>query len=157
MTRWDDPDQVIEVLRLASNGTPHACSKLLAAVVRVARESGYARVKMVVGAHERSAPSFLSAAGFRFDGQTSGDAWDHPSRRDGRTRRDREPQGPKHRWIYDLRPIETVTVVRRSCDECGARIRLDARPEKRTCSDRCRQRASRRFRVGTRDAESAQA
>ena len=42
--RNSDDGHTIEVLRIATDGTPNACSALLGAAARVAKTSGYARV-----------------------------------------------------------------------------------------------------------------
>ena len=146
MSRWHDPEQVAEVLRLATTGAHNSSSQLLSAAVRVCREMGYARLMMTVGKHEATAPSFLRAAGLHFDGTTSGDPWDHASRKDTRTRDDREPKGPKDRWIVQLAEVEKR--VRRSrlrkCVGCGLGLPADARPNRRACNVTCRKRAQRR-------------
>lgn len=41
-------DEVIEVTRLVTNGTPNACSKLYAAVARVAKDMGFAKVQTYI-------------------------------------------------------------------------------------------------------------
>jgi hypothetical protein len=145
MSRWDDPQQVAEVLRLATTGAPNASSQLLAAAVRVCREMGYARVKMVVGKHESGAPAFLRATGFRYDGETSGAPWKHSSRQDTRTRVDREPAGPKDRWTVEFRPLEAGEKRDRghTCHGCGQALPKGSRSHRKTCSDACRKRLSR--------------
>lgn len=40
-----DPIEVVEVTRLCTDGTPNACSKLLGAAARAAREIGYRRIQ----------------------------------------------------------------------------------------------------------------
>jgi hypothetical protein len=149
MARATDLNQVAEVHRLAGDGSKHASSQLLAAAARVTREMGFSRLQMIAEPSERSAPSFLKAARFTFDGETSGSPWDHASRRDGRNRRDSSPN-PKHRWIIDFRPVEGVTPGRRRCDGCGQRLPLASRPTRRTCGPTCRKRRSRQSR-GTRE------
>jgi hypothetical protein len=151
MARHTDRHQVTEVNRLAVDGSKDACSQLLARAARACREMGFARFQMFVEPTERTAPSFLRAAGFTLDGETSGAPWDHPSAnatrksegKDTRTRRS-SPRNPKHRWVIDFRPVEGVTPGRRRCNGCGERLPLSSRPERRTCSPACRQLAHRR-------------
>ena len=140
-----DLHQVAEVNRLAADGSKDASSQLLAAAARVVREMGFARFQMFVEPGERTAPSFLKAARFRFDGVTSGKGvpWDHPGRKDGRLRRPRPGTGT-HRWVLDFRPIESVTPARRKCDGCKEYLPVDARPNRRTHSAACRQRLYRK-------------
>jgi hypothetical protein len=142
LARWTDGDQVAEVVRLAADGSRDACSQLLGAAARIVREWGFARLQMVVEEWERTAPSFLRAAGFAFDGETSGDPWNLGRRTDARRRRD-SPSGPKHRYVIDFRPLEGATPGRRKCAGCGTRLPLSARPNRRTCSSTCRSRARR--------------
>jgi hypothetical protein len=112
MARSTDRWQVAEVNRLAADGSKDACSQLLGASARVVREMGFARFQMFVEPTEVTAPAFLKAARFRFDGETSGNQWDHlrnptantkESETENRRRRP-SPKNPKHRWVIDFRP-----------------------------------------------------
>jgi len=57
-----DDGQTVEVTRLASDGTPNACSKLLGAAARAARALGYRRLVTYTRAEETGAS--LRAAGW---------------------------------------------------------------------------------------------
>ena len=148
MARHTDRHQVAEVNRLATDGSMGSSSHLLVAAAQAAKAMGFARLQMFVEPTERAAPSFLRAARFSFDGETSGAPWDKGRKTDSRHRRP-SPPNPKHRWVIDFRPIESVTPVRRSCNVCGNRLPLLSRPDRKTCSDACRMRLSRRLRAAT--------
>ncbi len=143
MARLTDRHQVAEVTRLAADGTPNACSRLLSAASKAAAAQGYARVEMFVAPTERSAPAFLRAAGFRFDGESSGRQWSHDRKTDNRSRRTSTP-GPKHRWVMDFTRLESVTPGRRKCHGCGRLLPVSARSNKLSCSPACRQKAHRK-------------
>ena len=87
-----DDGYTLEVLRVCTDGTPNACSKLYGAVRRAAREMGYRKIITYTLAEESGAS--LRAAGWSVDGTTRGDSWDRPNR----PRDDRHPIGPKTRW-----------------------------------------------------------
>lgn len=84
---------VLEVSRVATNGTPNACSALYGAAARTAKAMGFARIQTYTLASESG--TSLKAAGWVMDGQTSGGDWNTPKRRGRRTD---QPQEPKHRW-----------------------------------------------------------
>lgn len=142
MARLTDRHQIAEVTRLAANGTPNACSKLLAAASKATAAQGYARLQMFVEPTERTAPAFLKAAGFRLDGRSSGNQWSHERNGDTRSRR-ASSAGPKDRWVIDFARPESVTPGRRKCHGCGGSLPVGARANKLTCSPACRQRAYR--------------
>ena len=148
MARHTDRHQVAEVNRLATGGSKNACSQLLGNASQAVKAMGFARLVMFVEPTERTAPSFLKAAGFRFDGETSGARWDRGRTTDSRIRRP-SPDNSKHRWVIDYKIVASVTPVRRKCNECGAPIPLLSRPERKTCSDSCRMRMSRRLRAAS--------
>ena len=87
-----DDGYTLEVLRVCTDGTPNACSKLYGAMRRAAREMGYRKVITYTLAEESG--TSLRAAGWSVDGTTRGDSWDRPNR----PRDDRHPIGPKTRW-----------------------------------------------------------
>ncbi len=138
-----DRHQVAEVTRLAADGTPNACSMLLRAAAKSATAMGYARLQFFCEPGERTAPIFLKAAGFRFDGETLSPDWNHPRPGDKRKRRPSN-QGPKHRWVADFKPVESVTPGRRKCHGCKRIIPISSRPDKKACSPACRQKAYRK-------------
>ena len=94
--RCDDAGQfvVVEVTRVATNGTPNACSMLLGAARRIARDLGYRRIQTFTMIGEDG--SSLRAAGFRCEGPAGGGDW---SRRSGRRAKD---TGTKLRWSSSL-------------------------------------------------------
>ena len=144
IARATDLHQVAEVTRLAADGTPNASSQLLAAAARVVKEMGFARFQMFVEQTEVSAPSFLKAAKMTFDGETSASDWSHDRKKEQDRRERRESTRlPKHRWVMDFHPVQTVTPGRRKCDACKRLLPLGARPNMRTCSSRCRQKLHR--------------
>lgn len=87
-----DDGSTLEVLRVCTDGTPNACSKLYGAMRRTAREMGYRKVITYTLAEESGVS--LRAAGWIMDGTTRGGSWDRPNRE----RTDRHPVGPKFRW-----------------------------------------------------------
>jgi hypothetical protein len=146
MARLTDRHQIAEVTRLAADGTSNACSRLLSAAAKAASAQGYARIQMFIEPTERAAPAFLKAAGFRFDGESSGSQWRHERKADNRSRR-RSTPGPKHRWVLDFGRLESVTPGRRKCHGCGSVLPVSARPNKLACSPACRQTAYRKRRL----------
>lgn len=92
VARGLDDGRTLEVLRVCTDGTPNACSKLYGAMRRAAREMGYLKVITYTLAEESG--TSLRAAGWSVDGTTHGGSWDRP----GRERTDRHPIGPKTRW-----------------------------------------------------------
>lgn len=87
-----DDGRTLEVYRVCTDGTPNACSKLYGAVRRIAQAMGYVAVLTYTLDWEDGAS--LRAAGWRPDRQVKGEAWG----RQGRTRLDKHPTGPKIRW-----------------------------------------------------------
>jgi hypothetical protein len=86
-----DPPDVAEVTRVATDGTPHACSAIYARLRRVAQSLGFRALKTFTLPNEPG--SSLRAAGATADGFTRGEEWDRPSRA--------RPPGdarPKRRW-----------------------------------------------------------
>lgn len=93
VARGLDDGRTIELLRLATDGTEHAASKLLGATRRAARALAYDRVVTYTLADEPG--TSLVAAGYRLDGEVRGRSWDTPTRR----REDRHPTTDKLRWV----------------------------------------------------------
>lgn len=89
----------LEITRVASDGTPNACSALLGACAREARWRGAPVV--VTYTLEDEPGTSLRAAGFEDDGLTAGGAWDSPSR--PRAERVDIEDVRKRRWIRRLR------------------------------------------------------
>lgn len=82
-----------EVVRVCTDGTPNACSKLYGTVARAARALGYTRIVTYTLAEEGGAS--LRAAGWKVDAErTGGGSWHTPSR----PRVSTHPLQPKVRW-----------------------------------------------------------
>lgn len=87
-----DDGLVAEVLRLATDGCPNACSALYGAAWRAARAQGFRRLVTYILASEPG--TSLKAAGWRMVGDAGGGSWS----RAGRSRTDRHPLERKVRW-----------------------------------------------------------
>lgn len=81
-----------EVIRVATDGYPNACSFLYTRAKRAAQAIGYVRVTTKTLEEESGASLF--GAGWEDKGVTDGGSWDRPSR----PRTDKHPTGPKRRW-----------------------------------------------------------
>jgi hypothetical protein len=91
------PRQVVEVTRLATDGTPNACSILYSAAFRAARELGFARIQTYILDEEPG--TTLRASGWRDEGEAGGGQWKHT---DGKPRRTDQPACRKARWEKTL-------------------------------------------------------
>jgi len=78
LARMLDTGLVVEVIRLATDGTRNACSMLYGAAARAARELGYDLIVTYVLASESG--TSLKAAGWTCDGEAGGGSWSRPSR-----------------------------------------------------------------------------
>jgi hypothetical protein len=83
VARQRDDGQTAEIGRLATDGCPNACSKLLAASWRVARAMGYRRIGTYTLAEEPG--TSLRAAGWTLLYTTKGGSWERHSRPGRRT------------------------------------------------------------------------
>ena len=93
--RLEDGLRTLEVLRVATDGCPNACSLLYAACARVAKALGYSRVITYV--LEEETGTSIKAAGWRKDeGEHGNQSW---ANRPGRTGSN---FGPKGRWSLEL-------------------------------------------------------
>jgi hypothetical protein len=92
VARMLDDGFTAEVVRLASDGAPNACSMLYAAAWRAARGMGYRRLITYTLASESGAS--LKASGYREIGRCGGGSWNRPSR----VRVDQHPIEPKTVW-----------------------------------------------------------
>jgi hypothetical protein len=79
VARMNDDGWTLEVTRVATDGTPNACSALYGAAWRVCREMGYRRLITYTLATEPG--TSLRAAGWTEIGKRGGGSWDRPSRR----------------------------------------------------------------------------
>lgn len=91
------PRDVLEVVRLVTDGTPNACSILYAAAARAGVAMGYRRIQTYVLADEPGVT--LTAAGWTDEGEAGGGQWKHT---DGKARRTDQPTGAKRRWSKAL-------------------------------------------------------
>ena len=73
-----DDGTTVEVVRLCTDGTPNACSFLYGRAARVAKDLGYSKIITYILESESGAS--LRAAGWTYDGMTSGGSWSCPSR-----------------------------------------------------------------------------
>ena len=96
VARHLDDGTAVEIVRLCTDGTRNAASKLLAACRRAAQALGYRRLLTYTLAAEGGAS--LRAAGFAAAADVGGGSWDRP----GRRRRDKHPTGAKTRWEASL-------------------------------------------------------
>lgn len=91
------PRDVLEVVRLVTDGTPHCCSLLYAAAARAGKALGYRRIQTYVLATEPG--TSLLAAGWTCEGEAGGGQWKHT---DGKPRRTDQPTEKKMRWAKTL-------------------------------------------------------
>ena len=91
------PRDVLEVVRLVTDGTQNACSILYAAAARAGRAMGYRRIQTYILDSETGAS--LVAAGWEYEGEAGGGQWKHT---DGKPRRTDQPTGMKGRWAKTL-------------------------------------------------------
>lgn len=99
VSREIDPYLVVEVSRLVTDGTKNACSILYAAAARASAAMGFVYIHIL----EEEPGTSLRAAGWSFDGFTSGGDWNHSKANTG-TRRTDQPMGIKQRWKRELNP-----------------------------------------------------
>lgn len=99
VSRGCHPLEVLEVSRLCTDGTKNACSILYAAAARIAKDMGYLRIQTYLLEDEPA--TSVKAAGWVFDGMTSGGDWNNSKQYAG-TRRTDQPMCPKQRWVKDF-------------------------------------------------------
>jgi hypothetical protein len=87
---------LLEVSRVATDGSRNACSALYGACTRGARAFGFSR--LVTFTLEREAGASLKASGWTVTGESDGGRWE----RDGRPCNDIHDLGPKLRWEIRL-------------------------------------------------------
>ena len=92
VARLLDDGLTAEVVRVATDGTKNACSKLYGAAWRAARAMGYRRLVTYTLIEEPG--TSLRAAGWRCLGEAGGGSWS----RKGRAREDKHPLTLKLRW-----------------------------------------------------------
>lgn len=103
------PRDVLEVVRLVTDGTQNACSILYAAAARAGLAMGYRRIQTYILDEEPG--TSLIASGWTYEGEAGGGQWKHT---DGKARRTDQPTGLKGRWAKSLseRP-EPLAIPRR--------------------------------------------
>ena len=104
VARMLDDGRTAEVVRLATDGTPNACSMLYGACTRAAKALGYDRLITYTLLSEPG--SSLKASGWTKDAELPGrKSWSCPSRPRVQTDlfgEERRPAGPKVRWVKPL-------------------------------------------------------
>ncbi len=88
---------VVEINRLATDGTANACSKLYGACAAIAKIMGFDRIETSILKGESGIS--LKAAGFKFSHLSEGGDWNRPSR--GGRRVD-QPLCEKQVWAKDF-------------------------------------------------------
>lgn len=96
VSRTLDADGWIEIVRVASDGTPDVCSMLYGSLRRAALSLGYDKTKIVTYTLQSEDGASLRAAGFveEKDFASKGGTW----LRENRPRNDHHPLEPKRRW-----------------------------------------------------------
>lgn len=91
------PRDVLEVVRLVTDGTPNACSFLYSAAARAGLAMGYLRIQTYILGDEPGVT--LEASGWESQGAAGGGVWVHS---DGKPRRTDQPIQVKERWARTL-------------------------------------------------------
>ena len=94
VVRMLDDGYGLEVLRLATDGTPNACSMLYGAVARAGKAMGYERHRIITYTLLDEPGTSLLAAGWTRCGETDGGEWTRGSR----LRKPAVNNKPKVRW-----------------------------------------------------------
>ncbi len=92
VSRMLDNGKTVEVVRLATDGSPNVCSFLYSRAARIAKEMGYEKIITYILDEENGAS--LRASGWSKDCNTRGGSWDRPSRH----RNGESPTVPKQRY-----------------------------------------------------------
>ena len=100
------PREVLEVVRLVTDGTTNACSCLYAASARAGKALGYHRIQTYILDTELGAS--LRASGWQDEGQAGGGQWKHT---DGKPRRQDQPTGLKRRYAKVLNPKVALPAI----------------------------------------------
>lgn len=141
----------VEVTRVATDGTPNACSALYGAAWRTAKEAGYVRALTYTQDGESGAS--LRGAGWQSIAELDARAgWDTPSRRRGDTGSGNVARTLWEKSRPDAPLLPSISALRNEirneipCGDCGSPVRQPpsrGRPA-RYCSPVCRLRAHRR-------------
>lgn len=103
VARKCDQRRSLEVTRLATDGTPNACSALYGAAARAGRALGYERIQTYI--LETEPGTSLLATGWTREGEAGGGQWNHseePWLFSGPNRRTDQPTCGKVRWAKVL-------------------------------------------------------
>lgn len=103
--RNNDDGQTVEVLRVATDGTPNACSALLGSCARAAKAIGARRV-ITYTLTEESGSSLMGAGWACEDENTGKSWWTTPGSRPAAVQRD-HMEKPKARWSKTFRNLST--------------------------------------------------
>ena len=103
VARMLDDGWTLEVTRVATDGTPNACSALYGVARRLAAALGYARLITYTRADEPG--SSPRGAGFTDEGTIRARSWDMP----GRRRIDKTEIVQRRRWALDVGEIMDLT------------------------------------------------
>lgn len=105
VARLTPSSEVLEVARVATDGTKNACSILLGAAARAGRALGYVKIQTFTLPEEGGAS--LRGAGWTCEGEAGGGAWKHT---DGKPRAQTNT-AIKSRWVKVLNgPRPAVTM-----------------------------------------------
>lgn len=113
------PRDVLEVVRLVTDGTENCCSILYAAAARAGHAMGFKRIQTYVLSSEHG--TSLKAAGWVDQGDAGGGQWKHT---DGKARRTDQPTELKRRWAKDLSPRPDLSVIPDRLDELPGQMGL---------------------------------
>lgn len=120
--RNNDDRHTVEVLRLATDGTPNACSALLGACARAARAVGASRIITYTLTSEGGAS--LRGAGWRCEAADTGKSWwTHPGTRTPARDRPHMAQS-KSRWGLSLKAEPTAYQEESAAPPTGAELGL---------------------------------
>ena len=106
VSRHLDDNHTAEVIRLCTDGTRNACSKLYAAAATLAKGFGYERV--IIYIREDEPGTSLKAPGWTCLGEAGGGQWGRPSR----PRKDSRNDCEKRLWERQLMGMTTGTTGR---------------------------------------------
>lgn len=99
VSRHNQDGWTLEIVRLCTDGTQHAASKLAPRAWRIVQAMGYRRLITYILEDETGVS--LITAGMRCVGKTTGGSWD----RKERPRVDKHPTQPKLRFEYYAEPF----------------------------------------------------
>jgi hypothetical protein len=116
------PRDVLEVVRLVTDGEANACSLLYSAAARAGLAMGYKRIQTYILDSETG--TSLVASGWTFEGEAGGGQWKHT---DGKPRRTDQPTGMKTRWakVLSVRP-DLIAIPQRVRNEDAETLFGDA-------------------------------